>query len=795
MQFEKYLEKFLGLRVMRYAWGVEGQDTSWPLSTDTLRFRNESVQKMADAIKWNTGLLDDQRVKMLGVLKKIDDAYSQLTTITWAQRIIWKRIDILGTVTKIWDPKDPEYKDIIDKIDDLKKETLTYWSQQNEINTLLDSLKLEFAKVSWSDAVASRKDEILKILWISTESVKYDTEWKLILSQGTKIKINLSEAQKWGDVTAWRLIPESVWEITVAGVVYKRLWKNWEFLNNKKEFLLLSVTVPLEVTWVRTTEQLATLGASINNWTENLGIKDKLLIQKSREHWMDEERVKILFSSYLENSKLAWEMIDEDRLDKDEAYTAGLIEQCIFTESLNQATYKMEDLIDIKDPEAVRRLTEARVRYDRINNPTWWVRSTYDNWKNVPAYLKVLNDLFLKFTWIDLFWLSPQEQKKWREYMSNMIWWPASWELGSLSERFESDGRWSSAISLDSDGTWKKFLSYGTYQINRDKLKAFVAENKTFLGLDGVQIDEKWYSSDEKDKNPIFKAWAEKAAADPVGFKKLEQAFVKKSYFDPLINSLKPNVDFTKFPIMVQNVLWSTAVQHGEGQSWAVNIITKALEEVWWKLEPNDFPAMRKFVEAVYKIRGTYRNSTPARYSQEQQIVLAKLDSIENTGKFEVWTASSEELAKFMVDNNYQCFARWAQCWQNVWEMLLSFADKVKSKTNDDSLLRALTIWMKWRRDGYRYTEFFETPPLSALFDSRVITNPMQADKWGIVVYNQGFGIWDRKTYWHVEISAWGGNFYFGKVLSHPGWSINAAANPSASGFTWKVYYLKKTLW
>lgn len=48
-------------------------------------------------------------------------------------------------------------------------------------------------------------------------------------------------------------------------------------------------------------------------------------------------------------------------------------------------------------------------------------------------------------------------------------------------------------------------------------------------------------------------------------FDQLQHAFIKSSHFDPAASKIKSALgfDINKYSIAVQNVLWSTAVQHG----------------------------------------------------------------------------------------------------------------------------------------------------------------------------------------------------------------------------------------
>ncbi|MCK6203924.1 hypothetical protein KZX50_00485 [Bacillus infantis] len=71
-------------------------------------------------------------------------------------------------------------------------------------------------------------------------------------------------------------------------------------------------------------------------------------------------------------------------------------------------------------------------------------------------------------------------------------------------------------------------------------------------------------------------AWKALAGTNPGRFDQIQHAFIKSSHFDPAANKIKSSLGFdvSKYSTAVQNVLWSTAVQHGSGG--AVNVFRSA---------------------------------------------------------------------------------------------------------------------------------------------------------------------------------------------------------------------------
>ncbi|HOJ79161.1 MAG TPA: hypothetical protein PL158_13860, partial [Bacillota bacterium] len=106
---------------------------------------------------------------------------------------------------------------------------------------------------------------------------------------------------------------------------------------------------------------------------------------------------------------------------------------------------------------------------------------------------------------------------------------------------------------------------------------------KNCLDKWGHYNPEYWYKLNEAkqiDKGTLGvnfdKAWKNLAINDRQGFLKLQHNFIKHKYFDEAAKELKDKYGFdvSSKSIALQNVLWSTAVQHGV--SGAVKIFRNA---------------------------------------------------------------------------------------------------------------------------------------------------------------------------------------------------------------------------
>lgn len=124
--------------------------------------------------------------------------------------------------------------------------------------------------------------------------------------------------------------------------------------------------------------------------------------------------------------------------------------------------------------------------------------------------------------------------------------------LGSLSARYESGGNLGAIANNKGDIGGK---SYGSYQLT--------------VNSGNAQKFADWYGGALKGKKagtPAFdKAWKVEVAKNPEKFAKAQHDFIAKTHYYPAVDKVKnaTGLDVTRYPKAVQDVLWSTAVQHG----------------------------------------------------------------------------------------------------------------------------------------------------------------------------------------------------------------------------------------
>jgi len=174
---------------------------------------------------------------------------------------------------------------------------------------------------------------------------------------------------------------------------------------------------------------------------------------------------------------------------------------------------------------------------------------------------------------------------------------PSNPRIGSLSAEHESGTRGTHAIGRDKTGG----TSYGKYQINSNTMKSFIS----FIRDKNPEIHQSLHQLKDKidggKEGPFAEAWIYAATCQGDGPKlsELEYDFIKSTHMDKAFNGIKSPTLKAKISSSstLQQVLWSTAVQHGGG----TNIFNKVFREGM----SND-----DFIRAVYQERGTRFSSS-----------------------------------------------------------------------------------------------------------------------------------------------------------------------------------------
>lgn len=193
--------------------------------------------------------------------------------------------------------------------------------------------------------------------------------------------------------------------------------------------------------------------------------------------------------------------------------------------------------------------------------------------------------------------------------------------LGSMSAVFESGKKGIEAIGYDRVGG----TSYGKYQISSKAgtMDAFLEYLEGHNPIWARRLQGAGPANTGSINGEMPKVWKDIAQEEPQSFEAAQRNFIRQQNYDParrLILS-KTGVDIDNAPQVVQEVLWSTAVQHGA--TGASRIFGKVIDS-FEAINKADFN--KHLVEGVYERRKGQFGSSSAR-------VQASVESRLNTEK------------------------------------------------------------------------------------------------------------------------------------------------------------------
>ncbi|MBQ4132585.1 MAG: hypothetical protein IJD04_02490 [Desulfovibrionaceae bacterium] len=190
---------------------------------------------------------------------------------------------------------------------------------------------------------------------------------------------------------------------------------------------------------------------------------------------------------------------------------------------------------------------------------------------------------------------------------------------GALSARFESGEAGIAAIGYDRHGG----TSYGKYQISSkagsmDQFIKFLSKEAPELAK-RLQAAGPANTGSKSGKMPA--EWKKIAQEHPDFFKELQERFIHDSHYKPALVALsrRTELDNSNMSVALQEVLWSTAVQHGP--NGAARIFTRAINQIDPSLA--ETPGSKEFeqalIEKVYNVRSTQFDSSTARVQNAVQ--------------------------------------------------------------------------------------------------------------------------------------------------------------------------------
>ena len=203
--------------------------------------------------------------------------------------------------------------------------------------------------------------------------------------------------------------------------------------------------------------------------------------------------------------------------------------------------------------------------------------------------------------------------------------------LGELSEKYESSEDGSHAISSGVGDLGGK--SYGKYQMtSRHNGKAGGRVKEFVTSEDFPWKDE--FGGLTPGSAAFDKKWREMADKHPEEFERQQDKFIYDGHYLPVAKGVKElGLDADKHSKTLQQVLWSTGVQHGPN----TNVVKKAVEKL--KQEERFDPSSQEFeadlIEAIYEERKTRFGGSPkkTRESVQKRLESEKLDALNKLKK------------------------------------------------------------------------------------------------------------------------------------------------------------------
>jgi hypothetical protein len=164
--------------------------------------------------------------------------------------------------------------------------------------------------------------------------------------------------------------------------------------------------------------------------------------------------------------------------------------------------------------------------------------------------------------------------------------------LGELSAKYETGGRGPGTVSTGAGDPGG--VSYGSYQ-----MASKMGVPTRFV----TQADFPWLSDFQglqAGTAPFTACWKRIAAAEAEAFQRAQHGFIKKSHYDLLAAKVLKDtgLDVNTRSRALQDVIWSTAVQHGG----ATPIVTRALANV--SCAKTDPKYDEQVICAIYAERG-----------------------------------------------------------------------------------------------------------------------------------------------------------------------------------------------
>ena len=206
--------------------------------------------------------------------------------------------------------------------------------------------------------------------------------------------------------------------------------------------------------------------------------------------------------------------------------------------------------------------------------------------------------------------------------------------IGKLAAQFESGGDGVAAIGYDRHGG----TSYGKYQIASrvGSMDSFLKFLDTAAPDMSKQLRAAGPANTGSRKGAMPDAWRKLAEEQPDRFEALQEKFIYESHYKPALEAVtqRTPLDEKNISSVMQEVIWSTAVQHGP--AGAARIFSRAAEQAGNAQDKN---YDKKIINNVYAIRAEQFGSSTEqvqdavrnRFKREKALALNMLEKKSGT--------------------------------------------------------------------------------------------------------------------------------------------------------------------
>lgn len=173
--------------------------------------------------------------------------------------------------------------------------------------------------------------------------------------------------------------------------------------------------------------------------------------------------------------------------------------------------------------------------------------------------------------------------------------------LGALSAKFESGRAGVAAIGYDRVGG----TSYGKYQLSSraGTMRRFIGYLREHEPEWAERLAKSGRANTRCRRGAMPNTWREIAKENPQRFERLQEDFILRTNYHPARKAIleATNVDMASHSFILQDVLHSTAVQHGPGG--ASRIFIKAMQRAKAMDDNLDIAKEQRLIEEIYNTR------------------------------------------------------------------------------------------------------------------------------------------------------------------------------------------------